>query len=35
MESHKALEQFVAGTQRSEANRARDPYRHTVETLAP
>jgi predicted methyltransferase len=32
--AHKALEQVVAGTQRSAANRARDPYRHPVETLS-
>src|SRR5512137_3026427 len=32
--AHKALEQAVAGTQRSDANRARDPYRHPVETLS-
>jgi predicted methyltransferase len=29
-----ALEQAVANTQRSEANRARDSYRHPVETLS-
>jgi predicted methyltransferase len=29
-----ALEQAVAGTQRSAANRARDQYRHPVETLS-
>jgi len=32
--AHKALEQAVAGAQRSEANRARDIYRHPVETLS-
>ncbi|MDH4311515.1 MAG: methyltransferase, partial [Gammaproteobacteria bacterium] len=31
--AHAALEQAVAGTQRSDANRARDQYRHPVETL--
>ena len=29
-----ALKQAVAGPQRTEANRARDPYRHPVETLS-
>jgi predicted methyltransferase len=29
-----ALEQAVAGSHRSDANRARDPYRHPVETLS-
>jgi predicted methyltransferase len=33
-EGHKALTAVVAGTQRSEANRARDAYRHPVETLS-
>ena len=31
--AQKALEQAVAGPQRTEANRARDQYRHPVETL--
>ena len=31
--SEKALEQAVAASQRSDANRARDKYRHPVETL--
>jgi predicted methyltransferase len=31
--SKKALEQSVAGSQRSDANRARDKYRHPVDTL--
>ena len=31
--SKKALEQAVAASQRSDANRARDKYRHPVETL--
>mgnify|MGYP006353271179 CR=1 FL=1 len=32
--AREALEQAVAGTQRSETNRARDAYRHPVETLS-
>jgi predicted methyltransferase len=32
-DARKALEQAVAAPHRSEANRARDPYRHPVETL--
>jgi len=32
--AQKALEQAVAGPQRSEANRARDQYRHPVKTLS-
>jgi predicted methyltransferase len=31
--AHQALQKAVAGPQRSEANRARDVYRHPVETL--
>jgi predicted methyltransferase len=31
---HEALQKAVAGPQRSEANRARDAYRHPVKTLA-
>jgi predicted methyltransferase len=33
-EAHKALEQAVANPARSDKNRARDAYRHPVETLA-
>jgi predicted methyltransferase len=33
-QGHKALTAVVAGAQRSEANRARDAYRHPVETLS-
>ena len=32
--AREALEQAVAGTQRSDTNRARDAYRHPVETLS-